>query len=231
MSGLVTAWADGRVGHVRLERADKRNALSHALVDEALAAADDLAGQGVTVAVLEAAGPVFCAGADLTEAFGRPPAEAASERLLAALLRSPLFWVAAVGGPALGAGVAVVTACPLSVCADSAWFALPEVRLGLFPSGVMAYLEPFVGTTRAIHLGLRERRWSAREALDWGMVSEVVEAASLAARTEEWAAHLVAHPAVTAGARQAWQSRFADPAFRARKAQLDRLLEVPRGTA
>jgi enoyl-CoA hydratase len=231
MSELVRAWTEGGVGHLRLERVEKRNALSHALVAAALREAGALVSRGVAVAVLEAAGPVFCAGADLDEAFGRPPAEAASERLLGALLTSPLFWVAAVEGPALGAGVAVATACPVSVCADTAWFSLPEIRLGLFPSGVMAYLEPVLGTTRTLALGLRERRWTAREALEWGLVSEVVEPGQVAGRVADWTAQLAAHPAAVASARVAWQTRFADPAFRARKAQLDRLLEVPRGAS
>ena len=228
MNALVGARTEGRVGYLRLDRPEKRNALNHALVADALAAVDRFVAEGVGVAVLEAAGAVFCAGADLGEATAEPPERAASERLLATLMTAPLFWVAAVSGPALGAGVAVVAVCPLALCADTAWFALPEIRLGLFPAGVMAYLEPALGSRRALELGLRERRWTATDALHQSLVNEVVPADRLADRVADWAAHLAAHPEVTANARAAWQSRFTNPAFVGRKAELDRLLEVPR---
>ena len=224
MSSLVQASSHGAIGTLRLHRPEKRNALNHALVDQASQGIDRFVSDGVAVAVLEAEGPIFSAGADVDEALGSPDVPA-SERFIAKLMSSPLFFVASVAAPALGAGVAVVAVCPLAICSEDAWFSLPEIRLGLFPSGVMAYLEPSIGSRRCLELGLAERRLAAPEAAQIGLVNEAVPGARLAERVAEWTEHLAEHPAVTDRARMAWQLRFAAPSFVARKAELDRLLE------
>src|SRR4051794_12889717 len=122
---MIGSWEVDGVGHLRLERPDKRNAINHAMVDEAIDSIGRFVDSGVSVAVLCASGPVFCAGSDLDEPWdtGETPA---ADRMVAALLERPILWIAAVAGPTLGAGVGLVAACPVAVAADSAWFALPE---------------------------------------------------------------------------------------------------------
>lgn len=214
------------VGRLWFTRPEKRNALSHAMVDEVLAAVDDFVAAGVTVAVLEAEGPVFCAGADVTEALA-DTANPASERLLARLMHDPLFWVAAVRGPAFGAGVAVAAVCPVVVCASSARFELPEHRLGLFPSGAMTYIEAAVGPRRAVELGVTGRAMSAAEAASCGLVNEVSVDGEVDAAVGRWVDVLARDPLVARNAGRSWRSVFASKAFAARKAELDGFLELP----
>lgn len=213
------------VGWLWLSRPDKRNALSHAMVDDALNAMDGFADAGVEVAVLQAEGPVFCAGADVTEALG--DSNPASERLLARLMRDPLFWIAGLRGPALGAGVAIASVCPVVVCSDKVYFALPEHRLGLFPSGVVAYIEASIGLRRSVELGLTGAPLSAMEAIACGLVNEVVPDDELESAITRWVDLVGRDPLVARNAGRSWRSAFAGPGFVARKSELDGFLELP----
>lgn len=222
MPGLIASEIDGDVGRLRLTRPEKHNALNQELVDQAVAAMDEYAAAGVRVAVLEAAPPTFCAGNDLTEARAGMDG-AASDRFLAELLERPLFWIAVVSGPALGAGAAVAAACPVTLATDQAWFALPESGLGLFPARALRYIEPFVGPRLAVELGLSARRLGPEEARAAGIVNEVVPVSELNGAVARWVAHATAHPAVTTAARESWQELFRTDAAVQRAAQLERI--------
>lgn len=215
----------GAVGWLWLSRPDKRNALSHAMVDDAVDAIDGFLDAGVAVAVLQAEGPVFCAGADVTEALS--DTIPASERLLARLMQDPLFWVAGLRGPALGAGVAVAAVCPVVVCTDSVHFELPEHRLGLFPSGVVAYIEASVGLRRSVELGLTGAPLTATEATACGLVNEVVPDDELESAITRWVELVCRDLLVARNAGRSWRSMFAAPGFVARKLELDGFLELP----
>jgi methylglutaconyl-CoA hydratase len=223
VSGLVAATVRDGVGYLRLTRSDKRNALSHALVDEALAAMDGFTAAGVEVAVLEGDAPTFCAGNDLIEARAdrdRP----AADRFLGALLERPLLWIARLDCPALGAGVAVVAVCPVVVATPGAWLALPERDIGLFPTGVLTHLEPFAGARASFDLGLTGRRLEPTEAQRLGLVNVVVEPAALDEAIAGYVATAVAKPGVAAAGREAWQDQFRTVAARERAGQLARIL-------
>lgn len=221
MSLVATAIAGG-IGRLRLTRPEQRNALNRALVDEAVAGMQRLAAAGVTVAVLEAEPPVFCAGNDLAEMDD--PATGPAMDLVRALVDGPLFWIAAVSGPALGAGVAMAAVCPVAVAAESAWFALPEHRHGLFPGGMVPFLEVVVGPRPAMRAALTGDPLSARDAATLGLVDEVVPDAGLPERTQEWGERLIAQAAVTDAARDAWQAQFRTEAFAGRLEHLLSLL-------
>ncbi|MET1075950.1 MAG: enoyl-CoA hydratase/isomerase family protein, partial [Umezawaea sp.] len=163
---LVTSTIDDGVGELRLTHARKRNAVGPEMVAQAFEAMDGFARAGVQVAVLSADAPVFCAGNDLDELGTLTSiADFSVTRLVQALLERPIFWVAAVDGPALGGGMALVAACPMVVVSDRASFALPELNVGLFPAGVRQYLEVVMGARAALDAGVTGRRIEAPEAV------------------------------------------------------------------
>ena len=227
MSELVSATVANNVGFLRIDRPEKRNAINHELVDRFEEAVDRFIDGGVRVAVLSAEPPIFCAGADVDEALS-DPGIAGTERLMLRLLTDEIFWIAKVEAPALGAGVAIVAGCPVALCTDSVMFSLPELRIGLFPSGVMAYLEPLIGTRRALTIGLTGSAVLADEAVRIGLATEAVNATELEERVAWWLAHLQEHPEIIDSARIAWQSTFAQEHIRSRKTEFDRLIEVGR---
>jgi enoyl-CoA hydratase/carnithine racemase len=222
---VIRARVEDGVGRVTLARPEKRNALTLDIADAVRLAAEEFASAGVGVAVLDAEGPVFCAGNDLDEARA-DPGDTAMTRLLDALLTGPVFWVAVVEGPALGGGVPVVCACPVVLAADDAWLALPEVSLGVFPSAVMAFLEGSLGPRAALTAGLTGDRITAPDAAERGLVTEAVPRSVLRARVADWTDRLTARPAVTAAALASWQSYFATPAFAERQRALDVILRA-----
>jgi len=119
---------------------DRRNVLSGALVSEIVEAFDALeADPGVTAIVLTGAGPAFCAGADLADLMAAAGGDVSGvERIYEGFLRvarSPLPTVAAVNGPAVGAGLNLALACDVRIAAASAWFETRFLKLGLHPGG------------------------------------------------------------------------------------------------
>src|SRR3954462_6036906 len=129
---------DGPAARVTLNRPDKRNALSLELMEELLGTLRQLGGrQDVRAIVLEAAGPAFSAGHDLGEMIGRDVAfyqrlfDICTE-LMETIHRVPQPVIAQVHAMASAAGCQLVAACDLAVAADSARFATPGVKIGLF---------------------------------------------------------------------------------------------------
>ena len=171
------------------------------LFDPALIAAlreafDDLAcDTDVRVAVLTGAGRAFTAGMNVHVL--RDLDAGGARRLIVSLCaaiesvhRAPFPVIAAVNGPALGAGFELALACDLRIAARGATFGLPEVRVGV-PSVIQAALLPvLVAPGRAAELLLLGDAVDAATALEWGLVNRVVEAPELAAAVEDVLAHL-----------------------------------------
>ena len=134
----VTLESDGCVGVVTLDRPERLNAFDCAMAEAMADAIDELDRRAdLVVGVLRAAGPAFCAGADLT-AFretGRLPVTERRGGFGIFDRPSTKPMVAAVQGVALGGGFELALACDLIVAAPGATFALPELRHGLLPSG------------------------------------------------------------------------------------------------
>ncbi len=195
MSAFETIRYDVQEGAARvtLNRPAVRNALNVRMRDEIYeaftAVRDDPGVRGVLVdGEGEAA---FCAGADLTE-FGTAPAQAIARAMrrerdlwgLIASLDKPL--VAAVHGYCFGSGLELACLCDLRVAADDAVLAMPETALGLMPAAGGTQLLPrLAGRGRALELLLSGRRFDAREALDYNIVSVIAPRAALA--KEAWA--------------------------------------------
>lgn len=220
----VIASADGRSGRLTLSSPAKRNALSAELVTEVVAGLAFLADQGVQVGVLDAVPPAFCAGVDLslpiTAAPGTPDL-----RLFDAFLGSPIVWIASIDGPALAAGMVLAALCPVTLATERAWFALPEVRLGIFPGRVTGYLDVVLPRRALMAHALTGDRIDASTAAGLGLVTEVLPSAGLRAAEEAWVTRLLgADAAFLAAAAASWAAQFTAPDAVAHRADNDRLL-------
>ena len=188
-----------RVGLLTLDDPDRRNALSLPMVEEIVAAMESLeADAAVGALVVTGAPPAFCAGADLSDlgassgSAARSPAEGLRsiyEGFLR-IARSPLPTVAAVGGPAVGAGMNLALGCDVRVVAESARFDSRFMQLALHPGGGHTWLmHHLLGPQRAAAVVLFGEVLDGRRAVEAGLAwrcvpdDEVVEVAvDLAAR-------------------------------------------------
>jgi enoyl-CoA hydratase/carnithine racemase len=181
----VLVRSDGPAARITLNRPDKRNALSLGLMEELLAALQRLGGDpGVRTIVIDAAGPAFSAGHDLSEMidcdvpFYQRLFDLCSE-LMQTIHRIPQPVIAKVDGIATAAGCQLVAACDLAVAAEGARFATPGVKIGLFCSTPMVPLSRAIGRKRALEMLLTGRPIDAATALEWGLVNRVVRAEAL----------------------------------------------------
>ena len=176
---------DGGTARVTLNRPDRRNALSFALMTELREVLEALGADPATRAIVIAgAGPGFSAGHDLSELVGRD-AEFYDRlfdectRLMEAIHRVPQPVIARVHGVATAAGCQLVAACDLAIAEEGARFATPGVRIGLFCSTPMVPLSRAIGRKRALEMLLTGRMVDAATARDWGLVNDVVPADEL----------------------------------------------------
>ncbi len=186
---LVRVTHDGPVCRLTLARPERRNALSLALMQEAISALDDLPAETEAV-VVAGEGPAFSAGHDLEEMIDRDPAFYRElfdvcTQLMEIVHDIPQPVVARVHGPAYAAGCQLVAACDLAVAADSATFATPGVKIGLFCSTPMVPVSRAVGRKRAMEMLLTGDPISALTAQEWGLVNRVVPAESLDEAVDE----------------------------------------------
>lgn len=182
---LVLVERTGPVAVVTLNRPAKLNALNSALIAEATRAIADLDGDdGPKVIILRGAGRAFAAGADLTEMRDFTPSQARDfitrlHGLFSTIRGIEPVVLAAVHGPALGAGCELAAACDLRIAAESATFGMPEIRVGM-PSVIeAALLVPLIGLGRAQHMVYTGETVDAVEAQRIGLVSRVVAAVEL----------------------------------------------------
>ncbi len=173
---------EGKVSTLTLTRPDKRNAICHALIEEFLAALEEVAASPAQILIVAAEGKVFSAGMDLedlTALTTHTPEEnhAHSERI-AALFRTlydfPKTTIAAVQGAAVAGGAALSTLCDFTIASTVASFGYTEVRIGLVPAIVSAYLIRQVGEKHVRDLLLTGRIFSAEEAYRMGLVNRLV---------------------------------------------------------
>jgi len=192
MSSLLVNRED-RVLRLTLNRPDKRNALSADLCRELVARIEEAERDPqIGCILLDAAGPIFCAGMDLDEALApnAPDQTAIHEPLftIGSRLRIPL--VAAVQGPALGGGVGLVANAHIAVAAQGASFGLTEIRLAMWPFLIHRALTAAIGERRTLALSLTGRIFSAQEALQWGLIHEIAPAIELDDRATDIAVRL-----------------------------------------
>lgn len=187
------------VATVVLDRPERRNALNAALVAQLRGALRELdADPSVRVIALRAAGPDFCAGADLAEVrdavqagvlASRDDAQALGDLFIEMRrMRRPI--VAVVQGRALAGGCGLATACDLVVAAEGARFGYPEVRLGFVPAMVLAILRRSTGETRAFELVALGRTIDAATASGYGIVNRVFADAALEVESRAFVSEL-----------------------------------------
>jgi len=187
---------------ITLNRADKRNALSRALISalaEAFARAKDDA--QARCVILAGAGPVFCAGMDLAELQEALDAAAKSGEALGAVWENALLLaklydqiygfpkptIAIVQGAAVAGGAGLVSVCDLAVSTPEAKFGYPEVRRGLVAAMVMPHLMRHVGERMARYLLLTGELIDAVAAQRAGFINAVVPAEELRESAQAWA--------------------------------------------
>jgi len=182
-SPLLVDAADPAVTVVTLNRPDKRNALSIALIEQLTAAVREAGvDRGRRVVVLRGAGPAFCAGLDLREAADPAAAHRSADALAAlylAVARSPLVVIAAAQGAAFGGGAGLVAGADLVVAADDLQIGFPEVRRGLVAALVTCLVRRQVGDRTARELILLGQSVPAARATELGLVNRVVPSADL----------------------------------------------------
>ena len=191
-----------RVTTVTFRRPDALNAVNVRMTGEWEQVMSWLAGhpEEVRVAILTGAGSAFCAGDDVKELASLSLDEARRLSLRQANLwlaaeRLPQPVIAAVNGPAIGAGCVAAYSCDFRVAAHAATFGMPEIKLGWPPGYGVAQLTAIVGKARALELCLLGESIPATKALEWGLVHEVVPGAMLLTRAQHLADRLLALPA------------------------------------
>ena len=204
MSEVLTA-REGAVLSITLNRPDVFNALNRGLHRELRAALEGASDPAVRAVVITGAGRGFCAGQDVREftAIEGSVRDALEEtyhpniRLIRAL-EKPV--IAAVNGPAAGAGLSLASACDIRVASTDASFVPGFIGIGLAPdSGGTWFLHRLLGFSRAFEWMSSNRKLGADEALAWGLVSEVIPADGFAARVSELAAGWAALPTFAVG--------------------------------
>jgi 2-(1,2-epoxy-1,2-dihydrophenyl)acetyl-CoA isomerase len=191
---------DGGVLTITLNRPEVLNAFDAEMQAGFRAALKEARDDAVRAVVVTGAGRGFCVGQDLNE-FREAAGDVATRLrstfnanvLALRALEKPV--IAAVNGPAAGAGMSLACACDLRIAADSATFVPAFVGIGLVPdTGGSWFVAQLLGYARAFEWLTSGRKLGAAEALEWGLVTEVVAAGDLTARTTEVAGRYAAAP-------------------------------------
>ena len=176
---------DGGVGRITLNRPDSLNAWTAEFGRELKQVIEqDAAGASVRAVLITGAGRGFSSGADLKAGFEPAPDDGMPDvrkelhelyhPVIAGVRRLEKPVVAAVNGPAVGIGASLAFACDLVLTAESAFFGLAFVNIGLMPDGGSTLFVPAaVGKARAFQMALLGERVDAARALDWGLVNSV----------------------------------------------------------
>jgi enoyl-CoA hydratase/carnithine racemase len=210
VSDLLIQERDGHILTITLNLPEKRNPISDNAMVDALCDAFEAADQNVDVrcVILTGAGSAFSSGGDLKMMrvgtgglrSGNPVETRRNYKY--GIQRLPLMFqalevpvVAAVNGPAIGAGCDLACMCDVRVAGQSAKFAESFVKLGIIPGDGGAWLLPrIIGFSRAVELSLTGEMVDADEALRIGLVSHVVPDADLMIRAHEVATKIAANP-------------------------------------
>lgn len=190
----------GPVTRVTLNRPEVRNAFNEAVIDELTAWARSVRPGGATrAAILQGAGKVFCAGADLgwmSKMVGYSEEENVRDAramglMLEALNTLPVPLVGRVHGAALGGGAGLASVCDIVVAADDAVFGFTEAKLGILPAVISPFALAKIGVSAARELFLTAERFSAARAREIGLVHRVVDPGALDAAVDAIAAELL----------------------------------------
>ena len=217
LTAMIAASREGDIAVIEIDRHERRNALDAAHCQALREAVEELAGRGARAIVITGKGSTFSAGADLGAAYDGP-FRAALYAMLTAITDVPAPVLAAVNGPAIGAGAQLAIACDLRIVAPAASFAIPTARLGLAVDPwtirrLAALSGAGTGTAQAVLVGcdaldaaraLASRAGGRDVALAWAR-----ELASLAPLTLAYNKRVLNQPADDAGLLEAYEACWA----------------------
>ncbi|MGB5862664.1 MAG: enoyl-CoA hydratase-related protein [Sulfitobacter sp.] len=208
------------VALVTLNRPEKYNALTTQMRAE-IEHAFTTGGREARVVVMTGSGKAFCSGQDLGDGAASALDLERTLRdeyapMLRAISNCPVPTIAAVNGPAAGAGANLALATDVVFASESAYFLQAFTRIGLIPDAGGTYVMPRqMGMAKAMGAALFADKISARQADDWGMIWEAVEDHMFNAHWRAKAAHLAAGPTAAYGSvkkviRDSWHNNFED---------------------
>ena len=192
---------DGSIVTIKLNRPAKLNAVDRQMTSDWELANSWLAGHPeIRVVIVTGAGEAFCAGDDVKEVGTLDLAEASrlSHRqasLYLAWEQLPQIFIAAVNGVAFGAGCVCAYSCDFRIASHAARFAMPEIKLGWPPGYGLAQLTALIGKARALELCLTGKQITAQQAMNYGLVHEVVPQTRVIPAANELAQQLLKQPA------------------------------------
>jgi len=237
MAEFIRTAVEDHVATVTLDRADKRNALTTAMIDAFHAAVTELAARDdVRVLAVAAAGQTFCAGLDLRELAaqrerGRVETHGLQEAL-EALERCPKPTIAAIQGDAVAGGCELALHCDLRIAADTARFAMPLARIGIaVPVTLTWKLVETIGAAATKELLFTGDAVGAETALSLGLVNRVVAAAELEQATRALARQIAHNAPLSLRAMKAFVERASDERRRWRRADLEALFHQVQSSA
>ncbi len=170
---MIRLEKDGAVWVAILDRPEKANALTKAMLTDLADIAEDATGKAQTL-ILTGSGKVFSAGMDLAAAKAGLASDPVWERLSGVLIRAPYMSIAALNGTLAGGAFGMALACDLRICVSSAQFFYPVMKLGFLPQpSDPARMAALVGAARAKMILMAGQKILAKEALDWGLVQRI----------------------------------------------------------
>ena len=178
---VATELSPRGVATITLDRPDRGNAFNQPMLDELGKQFTQWAAEpGVRVVVLRARGKHFCVGADVAAMAAKPEGEPAFTLTdtLVAIDTLPKPTIAVVEGGCVGGGLAFAACCDVVLATDAAFFAIPEVRLGIVP-GLAPLFARALGPRVLRRFGLSGERFSAADALRFGFVHDICDPAKL----------------------------------------------------
>lgn len=194
-SDLVVIEDKGDYALMRINRPEKRNAMSRAMRLAMLAAMDQVRGK-YKVVVLTGTDKSFCSGIDLKESHadreegrGEDPKSDWNEVNIA-IRRHPSIFIAAVNGIALGGGSTLINVCDLAIAANEAEIGMPEMGFATYPGLAGPAMQIALPRKRAAYMILTARRVGGQQAKEWGMVNEAVPLDDLLDAADALARHV-----------------------------------------
>ena len=201
-SPVLTQIADG-VMIITLNRPEKMNAITRAMLDELAAAfRKAVKDDSVGAVVLTGAGRAFSAGVDLTELGGRKlenggvggSLDEPARKVISAIIKLPKPVIARINGHCYTGALEIALACDLIVCAEEAKLGDTHTKWGLRPSwGMSARLPSAVGRRRAKELSFTARPFTGTEAAQWGLANRVAPLAELDAAVKDYSDAILAN--------------------------------------
>jgi 2-(1,2-epoxy-1,2-dihydrophenyl)acetyl-CoA isomerase len=210
-----------QVAHITLNRPEAGNSVNEEMAEDLMYAAlrcdED---PGIRAVLISGAGRIFSGGGDL-KAFSAKGNQLPSylkevathfHAAISRLTRMEAPTIAAVHGAVAGAGMSLAIACDFVIAAETTQFIVAYTRAGLTPDGSLSYFLPrIIGLKRALELALLNRKFSAQEALQWGLITRIVPGNELLSQARIIAVQLAAGPTrAYAGTKRLFHSGWAE---------------------